>query len=120
MLILLCVAQFRVQVLSLLRWEVSGLNVTGAEVALSSLASTASSDQGPLAHSRLIRAFHSAMGGEGSFYHSTLHPRIDSQDGWIFRAPLPQAVVDDASFEIGRPRCVYISSKESRLCASCR
>lgn len=31
-------------------------------------------------------------------------PRIDSQDAWIFRSPLPLAVVDDSDFEMGRPR----------------
>ncbi|CAM9749410.1 unnamed protein product, partial [Ectocarpus sp. 6 AP-2014] len=32
-------------------------------------------------------------------------PRTDSQDSWIFRSPLPPAVADAASFEMGRPRC---------------
>ncbi|CBJ26241.1 putative methyltransferase [Ectocarpus siliculosus] len=33
-------------------------------------------------------------------------PRTDSQDSWIFRSPLPPAVADAASFEMGRPRYV--------------
>ncbi|CAM9959572.1 unnamed protein product [Ectocarpus sp. 12 AP-2014] len=32
-------------------------------------------------------------------------PRTDSQDSWVFRSPLPPAVADAASFEMGRPRC---------------
>ncbi|CAM9740156.1 unnamed protein product, partial [Scytosiphon promiscuus] len=32
-------------------------------------------------------------------------PRIDSQDTWIFRSPLPPMVVNAADFEMGRPRC---------------
>lgn len=31
-------------------------------------------------------------------------PRTDSQDAWIFRAPLPLAVADASDFEMGRPR----------------
>ncbi|CAM9940191.1 unnamed protein product [Choristocarpus tenellus] len=34
----------------------------------------------------------------------TLVPRIDSQDAWVLRSPVPIAVLEGADFEFGRPR----------------
>jgi hypothetical protein len=34
-----------------------------------------------------------------------LNPRVDSQDAWIFRAPLNNCVVTAATFSMGVPRC---------------
>ena len=41
-----------------------------------------------------------ALGSTGAFM-----ARIDSQDAWLFRAPLPSAVVEGSDFFLGLPRC---------------
>jgi hypothetical protein len=45
---------------------------------------------------------------ENQLYYSAFHPRIDSQDAWVFRAPMPEAIVREAGFELGRPRWVCL------------
>ncbi|CAM9357232.1 unnamed protein product [Discosporangium mesarthrocarpum] len=35
----------------------------------------------------------------------SLLPRIDSQDAWVFRAPVPESVVEGSAFPLGQPRC---------------
>lgn len=34
-----------------------------------------------------------------------MNPRIDSQDAWIFQAPVQDAVIQDSAFYLGAPRC---------------
>ena len=61
-----------------------------------------------------FEAFHQAhtQGSASCPYRSRLLPRIDSQDTWIFRSPLPQLSSKELEFELGRSRC------DNRLAAS--
>jgi hypothetical protein len=49
---------------------------------------------------------YSQHAGGDAWYRSVLRPRIDSQDAWIFRAPLPTALEAQATFPMGAPRSV--------------
>lgn len=88
------------------------MDSSGAQAVLQTLARAATDQTSP--PGQLIRTFHQAMASEGDgrassssspFFTSEFHPRIDSQDAWVFQAPLPAALVQAADFHLGRPRC---------------
>lgn len=94
------------QVFALLRWEVQ-------DVDLQQMMEVAQRQSRLAAEGEIMaqyEAFHQAHTQDGTSgqghcaYSSKLHPRIDSQDAWIFRSPLPSSLSKHVDFELGRPR----------------